>query len=232
MIKRALYHVLLVIVLAIIPFLVSGCDSLRFAPTEAQKDSCFLHAATSSAVSDMVNAAVDRGALAAAAGKLADNAQRQATVLQAYIGLPETLPDVSSIDALIDDNSTEQAQIDASKRPSVTDIADAASGGVDVLVGIATALAGVGVIGGSGKVMALAKKAKQTSTALNEVVAANSEYLTALSNNGKGHLVKIFKNIQSATQTGTTPAMVNAAKPAKKTAFNFISSIGSPVIET
>jgi uncharacterized membrane protein len=168
---------------------LTGCDSLRLAPTEAQKQityDTYLAAQT-------VNAQGTEPRSEAAA-KLVTGTSAMLT----YMGLPQ--------DPVITDykSTSDQAQKDAAQRPTVDDIAKAADGWLEFAIGVAGLFSGGAAIKTASWLQQLRDKAK----ALKEVVTANETLKKYLESAGYQDALTIFKSAQSGTQSPTTSQIV------------------------
>ena len=145
--------------------LVVGCDSLRFAPGEVQKQNAYLHHRTVQAAA--IKAQNEQAS--ATLQELTDQASRQSESIVAYYGLPGEIPPSATVaDILSEDNAqlTRQARAEALERPDPWDVADH-------LLELGIALAGVvGGVYGARAVGAL-NLARQKSSALREIVLGN-----------------------------------------------------------
>jgi len=147
---------------------VVGCDRLRLAPGEAQKQNAYLHQRT-------VQAAEMRAAQEEASEplqKLTRQARQQSEAIVAYYGMPQEIPASESIeDILGKDNQaiTSQARSEALQRPDPWETAD-------YLLELGIALAGVvgGVYGT--RVVGGLQTARDKSRALREIVQANERF--------------------------------------------------------
>jgi len=168
---------------------LAGCDTLRFAPSEAQKQisyDTYLAAQT-------VNAQGTEPRSEAAA-KLVTGTSAMLT----YTGLPK--------DPVITDYKTpsEQAQKDAAARPTIEDVADQADQWLQLGIGITGLFSGGIAIKAAGWLQQLRDKAK----ALKEVVVANETLKKYLESAGYQDALNIFKSAQSSTQSPTTSQIV------------------------
>lgn len=192
---------------------LAGCDTLRFAPSEAQKQisyDTYLAAQTVNAQGTEPKSQ--------AAEKLVTGTG----TLLTYTGLPK--------DPVITDYKTtaEQAQKDASGRPTIEDVSKAADGWLELGIGIAGLFSGGVALKAAGWLQQLRDKAK----ALKEVVTANETLKQYLESADYQDALNIFKKAQSGTQSPTTsqivyelraeasPAVITTKTPAVKTTLN------------
>jgi len=144
---------------------VSGCDGLRFAPSEAEKQNVYLHKRTVECAARQA----ERENSSADLQQLTQAAANQSEAIVAHYGLPAVLPKTDSIEALVgaeNEQVTAAARADAVERPDPWEVADGM-----LELGIAVA----GVVGGvyGSRAAAGLKLAQEKSRALREVIAGN-----------------------------------------------------------
>lgn len=185
----AITLVLLLAVMIAISVFAGGCDSVRFAPTEAQKQISYDTYLTAQTVN-----AQGTEPKSEAAAKLVTGTGTMLT----YTGLPK--------DPVITDYKTtsEQAATDAAGRPTIEDVASAADGWLELGIGIAGLFSGGVALKAAGWLTTLREKAK----ALTEVVTANETLKTYLESNKLTDALNVFKQAQSQTQSPTTSQIV------------------------
>lgn len=190
---------------------LAGCDTLRYAPSEAQKQISY----DTYMAAQTVNAQGTEPK-SEAAEKLVTGT---GTML-AYTGLPK--------DPVITDYKTtaEQAQKDALERPTIEDVSRAADGWLELGIGIAGLFSGGAALKAAGWLQQLRDKAK----ALKEVVTANETLKQYLESASYQDALTVFKQAQSNAQSGTTsqivyelradatPAVITSSSPSKTTA--------------
>jgi len=145
--------------------LAGGCESLRFAPAETDKQNAYLHYKTTAAVS----AGVKQENATEPLRDLSAQAVRQSEAILAYYGMPEELPATQTQEQLLSEENraiTEQAKLSGRERPDPWDVADHL-----LELGIAAA----GVIGGvyGTRAMNALQLARQKGQALREIVRGN-----------------------------------------------------------
>ena len=193
-IKRILY---VLVSLAALNAL-TGCDTLRFAPSEIQKQQSYLHLRTTEAAA--LRAKLDEATEPVQA--LTHAAAQQSQAITAYYGLPKETPPADSLEDLTGPESgalTDQAYQQALQRPNWWDLAD------DTLeMGMALA----GIVGGAlgTRLLAALQLARQKSTALREIVQGNE-----LFKQENPTQAAAFKQAQQ-NQSATTRALVTATK--------------------
>lgn len=134
----------------------TGCEGLRFEPTEPQKQSAEL--------TQQLAAKVD--AEGCQAGSPAAEKLRQGTEASlVYIGRPKAPPDPEAFATI-----TAAASIDADRRPTVEDVFEAANTGLSLVAELAI-LFGIGATGfGGKKLIDWITLAREKSKALREIV--------------------------------------------------------------
>ena len=154
-----------VVVLGVFVVMLVGCDGLRFAPGQAQKQNAYLHHRT-------VQATALRAVAEEASPVLQSLSQRatgQSEAIMAYYGLPQELPESDTLEQLLsgeNEQVTRAAGLAAIRRPDPWDVADN-------LLEMGIAVAGVfGGVFGTRALRAL-QVARQKSEALREIVQNN-----------------------------------------------------------
>lgn len=155
------FHLVLCMLLITI-LLGAGCDHLRFAPNEIQKQHAWLHQKTTQATAIQAKTEETSPVLQS----LASRAAAQSEAITAYYGVPEELPPVATTDDILSESSlalTAAARQANLARPDPWDLADNC-----LEVGIAVA----GLFGGALGVRAVKtlQEARQKSAALREIV--------------------------------------------------------------
>lgn len=191
------YLPLLIVPLALV-FLcgLCGCNSLRFAPTEAQQQIAFDTYQTAQAVNT---------AGAAASSPATQKLVTGTAAALAYTGMPAS-PTISDYDA-----TAGQAASDAAARPTAVNVIEAADEGLSLIAELAIAL-GLGGLGYGGKKLSdWIALAKQRSTALKEVVKNNELFKDLAAGKNNTEAVALFKQAQ-ATQSPETRVLVAETK--------------------
>ncbi len=150
----------LVLVLAI-----SGCEALRLAPNEQQKQNAWLHYKATELISDMTQEENYTNELK----PLASLSNLQSKAFVSYFGLPKDYPTTNSASDILNQANFQLAKIatiESAKRPDPFRMADNI---LELAIGI-TALLG-GVYGA--KTVKFLKDVKIKSTALKEIVEGN-----------------------------------------------------------
>lgn len=182
--------------------MTAGCDALRLAPGESQKQNAYLHQRTTQAA----ELAAQQEETSSALQGLTHAASRQSEAILAYYGLPRELPAAENVEQLLGEESsqiTRAARQEAVLRPDPWSVADN-------LLELGIALAGVvGGIYGTRAVRAL-QTARGKSQALREIVQASE--LFKQQNPTAAESFKQAQSIQSA-ETRTLVANIKATGP-------------------
>jgi hypothetical protein len=145
--------------------MTTGCDSLRFAPGEVQKQNVYLHHRTVQSAALKAQGEPVSETLRA----LTTQAAKQSDAIVAYYGLPQEMPATENIEDILSEQNValaEDARSEALQRPDPWDAADN-------LLELSIALAGVfGGVFGARAARAL-QAARQKSDALREVIRGN-----------------------------------------------------------
>ena len=142
-----------------------GCDSLRFAPGEVQKENAYLHHRTA----QMAAAEARMSEVSPELAGLTSLCELQSRAFMADYGLPGVLPAAETIDDVLAESSrgiATAALSRSSMRPDVWDVTDGL-----LELGIAAA----GVIGGAYGIRATRffRRAREKSKALREIIEGN-----------------------------------------------------------
>jgi len=146
-------------------FLLLGCDSLRFAPTELQKQNAWLHNRTTAVTAQCARAEEASARLQALSGL----SELQSRSFVSYCGLPKEFPPAETAEDILRQSNFELAQTalaESADRPDPWRLADAM---FELAIGISALLGGVY---GTRAVQFL-KQARVKSQALKEIVAGN-----------------------------------------------------------
>jgi len=146
-------------------FLFVGCDSLRFAPTEVQKQNAWLHNRTAMVAAETARTEAASKKLQA----LTRLSQLQSRAFTSYCGLPREFPQANTAEDILAQSNFQLARIalrESSDRPDAWQLADSA---FELAIGISALLGGVY---GARSVRFL-KQARAKSQALKEIIAGN-----------------------------------------------------------
>jgi len=185
---------LLLIVLCLIS---SGCETLRFAPSQAQKKIAFQGHLTARRIE--VQGADPHSP---AARQQVQSSQAALT----YIGMPAD-PAIDDFDTVV-----AAAQADAARRPDANDVFAAVEGGLSLAESLA-ALFGVGGVALGGRSLAKwISLLRSKSKGMEQIVGGNEEFLKWLQAQGKAAETQAFKYYQSLSQKGRTAELVASAR--------------------
>jgi hypothetical protein len=154
-----------IVVSVLLLVFVSGCEMLRFEPTEAQKQNAWIHARTTELASDTAK----HENTSATLQQLTELGAQQSSAFVAYHGLPRELPPARTAEQILADSSydlSSQAADEAARRPDPWDTADSV---LELGIAVAGLLGGVYGIKAAGYF----KQAREKSKALQEIVQGN-----------------------------------------------------------
>jgi len=146
-------------------FLLCGCDSLRFAPGEAEKQNAWLHNRTATIAADTARDEAGSEKLRA----LAKLSQVQSRAFTSYYGLPKEFPQADTAEDILAESSWQLARTalaESADRPDAWQVADNA---LELAIGICALLGGVY----GTRAVRFLKQAKAKSKALQEIIAGN-----------------------------------------------------------
>lgn len=150
---------------SVVFMLLVGCDSLRFAPGEAQKQNAWLHNRTARMAADIARDEDSSGELQG----LTNLCEVQSRAFAADYGLPDEFPPADAAEAILAESNQQLAGLalaKARRRPDAWDVAD---GVMDLGIGIAALFGGVYGV----KVARFLKEARVKSKALGEIITGN-----------------------------------------------------------
>jgi hypothetical protein len=145
--------------------LLAGCDSLRLAPSEPQKQNAWLHQRTAAAAAATAQADQSSPELQA----LTQLSELQSRAFVSYCGLPREYPPAETTAQILDASNRQLAQTaltQSAARPDPWQVADSV---LEVGIGLAALLGGVC---GTRAVQFL-KNTRTKSQALREIIAGN-----------------------------------------------------------
>lgn len=188
----------------VVCILSAGCDSLRFAPNETQKQNAWLHNRTAVFAADTARNEDASGKLQA----LTRLSEIQSRAFTSYYGLPKQFPDADTAEDILTESNWQLADtaIQAGgDRPDGWQVADSA---LELGIGIFALLGGVY---GTQTVRFL-KQAKAKSKALQEIVSGNELFKQQNASSADA-----FKQAQG-NQSTETRRIVTQMKTTTKTA--------------
>ncbi len=154
-----------IILTVIILMLFAGCDSLRFAPSQVQKQNAWLHNRTMA----ITAASAKEEGVSEKIQSLTQLGEKQSRAFVSYYGLPEELPPAETVEDILAESNikiAEEATQEGLERPDEWEVADSA---IDLGIGIFALLGGVY---GTQTVRFL-KNAKTKTQALKEIISGN-----------------------------------------------------------
>jgi len=146
-------------------FLSVGCDSLRFAPSEQQKQNAWLHSRTTMIAAD---AAKDENA-SEQLKALTRLSEIQSRAFSSYFGLPKEFPPSETVEDILAESSFRLAGTafqQGAERPDAWEVADSM---LELGIGICALLGGVY----GTRAVGFLRRAKAKSEALKEIVTGN-----------------------------------------------------------
>ena len=145
-----------------------GCDSLRFAPTEAQRQNAWLHNRTAIVTAETARAEDTSPKLQA----LTKLGEVQSRAFSAYCGLPKEFPPAETSEEILAESNFQLADTalqQSTERPDPWQAADAM---LEMGIGICSVLGGVY----GTKAVRFLKNARGKSDALKEIIAGNEQF--------------------------------------------------------
>jgi hypothetical protein len=145
--------------------ILAGCDSLRFAPTEAQKQNAWLHNRTAIVTAETARAKDTSPTLQA----LTKLGEVQSRAFSAYCGLPKEFPPANTAEDILAESNFQLANTalqESAERPDPWQAADAM---LEMGIGICSVLGGVY----GTRAVRFLKDARGKSNALKEIIAGN-----------------------------------------------------------
>jgi hypothetical protein len=175
-----------------------GCDALRFAPSEVQKQNAYVHHRTVQAAAVQAKQEETTEMLQG----LTEQATKQSEAIVAYFGLPAEIPPSDTAPEILSERNralTQTARVEAIQRPDPWEVADHL---LELGIGIG------GVIGGAFGVRMVRKLqlAREKSIALREIVKGNE-----LFKRDNPEFTEAFKQSQQQ-QSVSTRTLVTAMK--------------------
>jgi hypothetical protein len=153
---------------AYMSLLSAGCDSLRFAPTEAQKQNAWLHNRTTIVTAEMARAEDTSPKLQA----LTQLGEVQSRAFSTYYGLPKEFPPAETAEDILAESNFQLASAalqESAERPDPWQVADSM---LEMGIGICALLGGVY----GTRTVRFLKDARGKSDALKEIIAGNEQF--------------------------------------------------------
>lgn len=160
-----------VMIVLLVCIVVCGCDTLRFAPKEEQKQNAYLHWRVTELAAQE---AAEENASAKMQGLTGLSAQQSRAFVADY-GIPSQLPAAESMEQILNGSGTAIAQAayrQSVQRPNAWEMAD---GAIDLGIGLAGLLGGVYGI----RATQFLKQARDKSKALKEIIEGNELFKEA-----------------------------------------------------
>jgi len=145
--------------------LLTGCDSLRFAPTESQKQNAWLHNRTAAMTAEIARDESVSDKLKA----LSSLSELQSRPFVSYYGLPKEFPQTETAEDILAESNVQLARAaltESSQRPNGWEFADNA---LELAIGICALLGGAY----GTKAVQFLRETKTKSQALKEIIAGN-----------------------------------------------------------
>jgi hypothetical protein len=163
--KTAITTIGMIAILSLTTLWLCGCDSLRLAPSEQQKQNAWLHNRTAAVAADSARAESASPQLQALT-KLSDLQSRAFT---AYCGLPKDYPPADTAQEILAQSNwqlADTALVESAERPDPWQMADSA---LEIGVGICALLGGVA----GTRAVRFLQDARTRSQALKEIIQGN-----------------------------------------------------------
>ena len=149
-------------------YLMSGCDSLRFTPNEAQKQNAWLHNRTATVAAETARAENTSEKLRALTGL----SEVQSRAFSSYYGLPKEFPQAETAEDILSESNWQLARTAlraGADRPDTWQVADSM---LELGIGVCALLGGVG----GTRAVRFLRDARTKSQALREIVAGNEVF--------------------------------------------------------
>lgn len=154
-----------VLVLSFLTLVICGCDSLRLAPSEQQKQNAWLHNRTAAAAAETARTESGSQELQA----LTKLSELQSRAFTSYCGLPKEYPSAETPQEILSQANyqlADTALAQSSERPDPWQVADSA---LDLGIGLFALLGGIG----GTRVVTFLRQARTKSQALKEIIQGN-----------------------------------------------------------
>jgi len=151
--------------LVLLGFLLAGCESLRFAPSQAQKQNAWLHNRTAIITAETARSENASEKLQA----LTKLSELQSRPFTAYFGLPEEFPQAETAEDILAQSNfalARQVLSESAERPDAWQLADSA---FELAIGVCALLGGVY----GTRAVSFLREAQTKSKALKEIIEGN-----------------------------------------------------------
>lgn len=142
--------------------MLAGCDALRFAPNEAQKQNAWLHNRTAIVAAETARTEEASDKLQA----LTQLGEVQSRAFGSYYGLPKEFPPAETAEDILSESSWQLARTAGAQRPDAWEVADSA---MELGIGICALLGGVY----GTRAVRFLRQTRTKSQALQEIIAGN-----------------------------------------------------------
>jgi len=156
---------IILMALTLLCCLLAGCDSLRFAPTETQKQNAWLHNRTAMIAADTAKVENTSEQLKA----LTHLSEVQSLAFSSHYGLPKEFPTAETAEDVLAESNWQLARTaltESSDRPDAWEVADSM---LELGIGICALLGGVY----GTRAVGFLRQTKTKSKALQEIIAGN-----------------------------------------------------------
>ncbi len=156
-----------VVILSII-LVASGCDSLRLAPSEQQKQNAWLHERTAAVAAQTAHTEQSSQELQA----LTKLSEQQSRAFTSHYGLPKEFPQAETTGQILAQSNWQlarTAQVQSAERPDPWKVADSL---LEVGIGISALLGGVY----GTRAVRFLQDARSKSNALKEIIEGNEQF--------------------------------------------------------
>ncbi len=163
--KHATVSLAAIVSLALMCLALAGCDSLRFAPSEVQKQNAWLHNRTALVTAETARVQEASPELQA----LAQLGEIQSRAFSAYFGLPKEFPPAETAEDILAESNWQLAGTavqHGAERPDAWQVADSM---LELGIGLCALLGGVY----GTRAVRLLRDARGKSQALQEIIAGN-----------------------------------------------------------
>ena len=166
--KSVTTSVIVVCAFASLSLMLTGCNTLRFAPNEAQKQNAWLHNRTATITAETARAENVSQVLQA----LTQLGEKQSQALTAYYGLPNEFPPAETAEDVLSESNWQLAETalqSGAERPDPWQTADSM---LELGIGVCALLGGVY----GTRAVRFLKDARGKSKALKEIISGNETF--------------------------------------------------------
>ncbi len=163
--KKLQIRIITIIVAFVVMCVLTGCDSLRFAPNEIQKQNAWLHNRTATITAETARAEQASEQLQA----LTQLGEIQSRAFSTYFGLPDEFPKAENAEDILSESNFQLAHAaveSSAQRPDGWQVTDSM---LELGIGICAILGGVG----GTRAARFLSEAKTKSKALQEIITGN-----------------------------------------------------------